>query len=145
MERWGAETTKGGTIVKRPYETVVIFDGTLSDTELQKQQQSVESHIQKNADFEETDVWGKRRLAYEIKSKLSGYYCRFLYMAEGNFHPSLERLLRLNDTVLRHCTLKRKKREEEKYGLIEKIKAEDTWREDKNEYDGDNERRGRGR
>jgi small subunit ribosomal protein S6 len=69
--------------VKRPYETVIVFDGTLPDDVLHKEQSQIEEFLKQNATFEKTDVWGKRTLAYLIKKKRLGYYCLFLYEAEG--------------------------------------------------------------
>jgi small subunit ribosomal protein S6 len=93
--------------VKRPYETVIVFDGTQSDDVLHKEQSQVEEFIKLNGTFEKTDVWGKRGLAYPIKKKRLGYYCLFLYEGEGGIINALERQLKLNELVLRHLTVVR--------------------------------------
>ena len=38
--------------MKRPYETMIVFDGTLPDDVLQKEQQQVEDLIKQTANFE---------------------------------------------------------------------------------------------
>ena len=48
--------------MKRPYESMVVFDGTLPEDVLQKEQKQVEELIAKHAEFEKTDVWGKKQL-----------------------------------------------------------------------------------
>jgi small subunit ribosomal protein S6 len=93
--------------VKRPYETVIVFDGTQSDDVLHKEQAELEDFLKKNASFEKTDVWGKRGLAYPIKKKKIGYYCLFLYEGEGGIVGAIEHQIKLNERVLRHLTVVR--------------------------------------
>jgi small subunit ribosomal protein S6 len=93
--------------VKRPYETVIVFDGTLSDDVLHKEQAQIEDFLKQIASFEKTDVWGKRSIAYPIKKKKIGYYCLFLYEGEGEVISALERQIKLNERVLRHLTVVR--------------------------------------
>ena len=69
--------------MKRLYESVVVFDGSLPDETLTKEQEKIEKFLQKNAEFDKTNVWGKKNLAYEIKKKKTGYYCLFLFTGDG--------------------------------------------------------------
>ncbi|MDO5576387.1 MAG: 30S ribosomal protein S6 [Fibrobacter sp.] len=92
--------------MKRPYETVVVFDGTLPDDVLQKEQKLLEDFLkQNNADFEKVDVWGKRMLAYPVKKRKTGFYCMFLYEAEGDIAGSIDKYVKLNTAILRHLTV----------------------------------------
>ncbi|MBN1127395.1 MAG: 30S ribosomal protein S6 [Chitinispirillaceae bacterium] len=93
--------------MKRPYETVIVFDGTLPDDVLHKEQAQIEEFLKQNATFEKTDVWGKRTLAYPIRKKKLGYYCLFLYEAEGTVIAALERPFKLNERVLRFLSVVR--------------------------------------
>jgi small subunit ribosomal protein S6 len=93
--------------VKRPYETVIVFDGTLPDDVLQKEQARIEEQLRQIAVFEKTDVWGKRTLAYAIKKKKLGFYCLFLYEGEGTVVNAIEKPLKLNEKVLRYLTVQR--------------------------------------
>jgi small subunit ribosomal protein S6 len=93
--------------VKRPYETVVVLDGTQSDEVLNKEQTQIEDLLKQNASLEKVDVWGKRSLAYPIRKKRLGYYCLFLYEGEGGAINVLERQLKLNELVLRYLTIVR--------------------------------------
>jgi small subunit ribosomal protein S6 len=86
---------------------MIIFDGTLPDDTLQKEQAQIEAFLTKNASFEKTDVWGKRTLAYTISKKKIGYYCLFLYEGEGTIVNALEHHIKLNEQVLRHQTVVR--------------------------------------
>jgi small subunit ribosomal protein S6 len=93
--------------MKRPYESMVVFDGTLPEDVLQKEQRQVEELIAQHADFEKTDVWGKKTLAYSIRKKRTGYYCLFLFSGTGDIVPALDRYIKLNDNIFRHLTVVR--------------------------------------
>ena len=90
--------------MKRPYETMIVFDGTLPDETLQKEQSQIEEFLKQNASYEKTDVWGKRTLAYAIGKKKLGYYCLFIFEGEGGIVGAIERHIKLNEKVLRHLT-----------------------------------------
>jgi small subunit ribosomal protein S6 len=92
--------------LKQNYETVVIFDGTLPEDAVQKESAKIEEFIKSNAEFERVDVWGKKSLAYTIKKKRTGVYHLFIYKgdSEKNYAGKIDKLLKLNDGVLRHLT-----------------------------------------
>lgn len=91
--------------MKRTYETVVIFDGSLPDEVITKEQSKIETFLKKNAEYENTDVWGSRNLAYEIKKKKRGFYCLFTYIGEGDICEKIAKLFKLNQNILRHMTV----------------------------------------
>ncbi|HEX3019412.1 MAG TPA: 30S ribosomal protein S6 [Chitinispirillaceae bacterium] len=93
--------------MKKPYESVIVFDGTLPEDVLHKEQQQIEEFLKSNSDFEKTDVWGKKALAYQIRKKKTGYYCMFVYTGEGGVVSALEHHIKLNESVLRHLTVVR--------------------------------------
>jgi small subunit ribosomal protein S6 len=87
--------------VIRPYETVVVFDGTLGDDAIHKEQGKIEELLRKSAEFERTDIWGKREMAYPIRRKKLGYYCVFNYKGDGSIVERLQNEFRLNNSVIR--------------------------------------------
>jgi small subunit ribosomal protein S6 len=93
--------------MKRPYEAMVVFDGTQPDDILQKEQKQFEELISQHAEFEKTDVWGKKSLAYPIRKKRTGYYCLFLYSGSGDLNPVIDKYVKLNDMILRHLVVVR--------------------------------------
>lgn len=48
---------------------------------------------------------GKRKLAYEIKKFHKGHYYTLQYLDDGQVVPNLERVLRLDESVLRFLTI----------------------------------------
>ena len=93
--------------MKRPYETVVIFDATLPDDAIKSESGKLEEFFRKNAEFEKTVVIGKKMLAYPIRKKKTGIFHLYLYIGEGDVAGKLEKHLKLNETVLRHLSVGR--------------------------------------
>ena len=59
--------------------------------------------------FENHDVWGRRRLAYEIDHKAEGTYHLLTFSAEPGTLDEISRVLKITDGVLRHMAVKRPK------------------------------------
>ncbi len=91
--------------MKRKYETVVIFDGSLPDETVTKEQADIEEFLKKESDYDKTDVWGKKSLAYEVKKKKTGFYTFFVYDGESDVPEKLEKLFKLNQRIIRHMTV----------------------------------------
>jgi len=53
-----------------------------------------------------TDRWGIKRLAYEIKKEAQGYYVCLNYAAPGKSISEIERIFRIDDRLLRYLTIK---------------------------------------
>jgi small subunit ribosomal protein S6 len=96
--------------LKRPYESVIIFDGTLSDDAITGESGKIVEFLSKNAEFESTVVWGKKHLAYPLRKKKTGVYHQYLYKGEGNVAAKLDKFLKLNEAVLRHLSVVRSDR-----------------------------------
>jgi small subunit ribosomal protein S6 len=93
--------------LKRPYESIVIFDGTLPDDAITGESGKIVEFLSKNAEFESTVVWGKKHLAYPLRKKRTGVYHLYLYKGEGNIAAKLDKFLKLNEAVLRHLSVVR--------------------------------------
>ena len=52
------------------------------------------------------DRWGIKRLAYEIKREVQGYYVYLNFAAPGKTVDEIERIFRIDDRVLRYLTVK---------------------------------------
>lgn len=90
----------------RPYETVIIFDSTLEDPQVQEKIQRLSSLVAPNGgDSVKVDVWGKRKLAYPIDKKELGIYAILRYETEPSALTEFERVMRLDEQVLRQLTV----------------------------------------
>ena len=75
----------------RLYETTFITDAQYSESEIETEIKKVEELITSNGgEIVETQRWGIRRLAYEIKHKRQGFYTHFLYRASTR-HAAADR------------------------------------------------------
>ncbi|MDP6581054.1 MAG: 30S ribosomal protein S6 [Vicinamibacterales bacterium] len=91
----------------REYELVYIVAPTATDAEVEALQAEISELVQKlGGSVENTDVWGRRRLAYEIGHHNEGIYIVQLLEGPGEMIAELGRRLRVRDQVLRHLTVR---------------------------------------
>ena len=91
----------------RPYEVMLIFDADLEEETIRSAvASSIESIKAKGGEPGQTDFWGKRRFAYELKHRWEGYYVVLQAKAEPAAMDELHRVLSLADEVLRHKVLR---------------------------------------
>lgn len=62
--------------------------------------------IAANAEVVSVDDWGKRRMAYPIEDMNEGYYTVVTFKCNGEFPTELERLMNIDETVIRAMTIK---------------------------------------
>ena len=58
----------------RDYEVLFVLDPTLDDEKKNGVVETVKGIINADGEAGEADVWGNRKLAYEIEKKKEGYY-----------------------------------------------------------------------
>ena len=91
----------------RHYELMVIFEPPLDERPVAPSLDTLLNVVrEEGGKVDKVDVWGKRRLAYEIKKNSEGIYA----VVEMNCEPAtvqeLDRLLTLNESVLRTKVLR---------------------------------------
>ena len=64
------------------------------------------SLVAANAEVVEIDEWGKRRFAYPINDMNEGYYTVVTFKSEGAFPAELQRLMNIDETVLRAMVIR---------------------------------------
>jgi small subunit ribosomal protein S6 len=86
----------------RRYELMVLLDPEVEEKTVGP---SLEQYLgvvrQDGGTVEKVDIWGRRRLAYEIAKKAEGIYAVVDLVAEPASVKELDRQLNLNETVLR--------------------------------------------
>lgn len=88
------------------YESGIILDPQLEDSQIDKHVEQVESLIKSNGGkILEINRWGMRRLAYEIQKKQQGYYVFFVFEGEGPIPQQLEKAYLLNESIIRFMTV----------------------------------------
>ena len=59
-----------------------------------------------NAEVVQIDDWGKRRFAYPIEDMNEGYYTVVTFKSEGAFPAELQRLMNIDESVLRAMVIR---------------------------------------
>ena len=90
----------------RRYETFVIIDPDISQEQREPLLERVKELItQQDGFLVYEDVWGERKLAYEIKKKARGFYVRFDYCGLAPLVNEIERYFRIDDRALKYMTV----------------------------------------
>ena len=91
----------------RHYEVMVILDPTLEERTIAPSLDTFLSVVKRDGgSVEKVDVWGRRRLAYEIDHKVEGIYAVLDVTAAPDSVKELDRQLNLNEAVLRTKVLR---------------------------------------
>ncbi len=86
----------------RQYELMVILDPDLEERTVAPSLERFLNVIRKGGgSVENVNIWGRRKLAYEIKKKTEGIYAVVDMTAEPDLAKELDRQLNLNEAVLR--------------------------------------------
>jgi small subunit ribosomal protein S6 len=86
----------------RAYEVMVILDPSLEERTVEPSLDKYLNVIRKDGgSVENVDVWGRRRLAYEIQKNAEGIYAVIQLTAEPDTVKEFDRQLGLNESVLR--------------------------------------------
>jgi small subunit ribosomal protein S6 len=87
----------------RDYELMYIVRPDVDDDALRAAVESVKSLIEgQGGEVRKTTMWGKRRLAYEVKHLRDGHYVIAELRLDGSKVAEVERALRIHDSVFRH-------------------------------------------
>jgi small subunit ribosomal protein S6 len=86
----------------RHYELMVILDPELEERTVAPSLDRFLNVVRKGGgSVENVNIWGRRKLAYEIKKKTEGIYAVVDMQAEPDLAKELDRQLSLNESVLR--------------------------------------------
>jgi small subunit ribosomal protein S6 len=86
----------------RRYELMVILDPSVEERAITPSLDQFLGVVKTDGgSVEKVDVWGRRRLAYEIQKKSEGIYAVVDLTAEPATVKELDRQLNLSETILR--------------------------------------------
>ena len=92
----------------RKYEVMVIMD---PDTEERSVQPTLEQYLtvitKGGGSVDNLDIWGRRRLAYEIRKKSEGIYAVIDLTAEPEDVRELDRQFTINESIMRTKVMRR--------------------------------------
>ena len=90
------------------YEILLMLDPDLPEGRQEEIIKRARELVEKaNGTWVRQDVWGRRRLAYEIDHKGEGSYHLLNFDADAETLAELSRILRITDGVMRHLAVRR--------------------------------------
>ena len=92
----------------RDYEVLYIVRADLDDDKVQDVIKRVNTLIERaGGAAERTNLWGKRKLAYEVKHQKEGAYVLQDFRIDPQRIPELEAALKITEEVLRHLIVRK--------------------------------------
>lgn len=88
------------------YEAVYILNPVIGEEATAATTEKIQALVEASATLEKVDVWGRRRLAYEINDQKEGYYVLMNFSAEAEFPKELERVLKITEGVMRYLVVR---------------------------------------
>jgi small subunit ribosomal protein S6 len=87
----------------RQYEVLFILDPRVEDAKIQ---QALDRYLgvvkERGGEVVKVDNWGRRKFAYEMHHLNEGFYALATVQAEPQAMDELDRVLRLQDELVRH-------------------------------------------
>lgn len=92
--------------ITRIYETIFIVDTNLEDESVDKIVNKYVDLLSKdNCEIIKIDKWGRKKFAFAIKKKASGYYVSIEFKGSSQTISKLERAYQLDENILRYLTV----------------------------------------
>ena len=92
----------------RDYEVLYIVRADFDDDKVQDAVKRVNTLIERSGGTaDRTNLWGKRKLAYEVKHQKEGAYVLQDFQLEPDRVPELEAGLKITEEVLRHLIVRK--------------------------------------
>ena len=92
----------------RHYELMVILDPDVEERTVAPSLDQFLTVVKKDGgSVEKVDIWGRRRMSFEINKKAEGIYAVVDLQAESATVKELDRQLNLNEAILRTKVIRR--------------------------------------
>ena len=92
----------------RDYEVLYIVRADVDDEKVQDAVKRVNTLIERSGGTaERTNLWGRRKLAYEVKHQKEGSYVLQDFQLDPGRVPELEASLKITEEVLRHLIVRK--------------------------------------
>ena len=89
------------------YENMVILNANISDEEADASITKIKELVTgEGGEVLKVDVWGRRKLSYEIKKQKKGLYVLLFYKTPSATIKKLEDFYKVTDSVLKYVVLK---------------------------------------
>jgi small subunit ribosomal protein S6 len=94
------------------YENIIIMNAAISDEEAEAAVTKIKDLVTgQGGEVLKVDVWGRRKLSYEIKKQKKGLYVLLIFKAPSATVKKLEDFYKVSDTVLKYMVVKLEKKQ----------------------------------
>lgn len=94
------------------YENIVILNASLGDEEIETASGKIKDLITNSGgEILNTEVWGRRKLAYEIKKQKKGFYLLLVFKSPSAAIKKLEDYYKVFDPVVKYMVIKLEKKQ----------------------------------
>lgn len=91
----------------RVYELIYIMVPDVTEQAVTDMQTQVEGIVQRlGGTIQTTDVWGRRKLAYDIGKHKDGFYVLHVIAGSGELMKELDRRLKVTEGLIRHLIVR---------------------------------------
>jgi small subunit ribosomal protein S6 len=91
----------------RVYELIYIMVPDSTEQAVADMQAQVEGIVQRlGGSIQTTDVWGRRKLAYDIGKHKDGFYVLHVIAGSGELMKELDRRLKVTEGLIRHLIVR---------------------------------------
>lgn len=96
------------------YENIIILNASLSDEEIEAASGKIKDLITNSGgEIFKVDVWGRRKLAYEVKKQKKGFYLLLFFKSPSTAIRMLEDYYKVFDPVVKYMVLRLEKKQAE--------------------------------
>ncbi len=94
------------------YENIVVLNANPTDEELEQSTNKIRDLITNSGgEILKVDVWGRRKLANEIKKQKKGFYVLFVFRSASSLIKRLEDYYKVFDPVIKYMVIKLEKKQ----------------------------------
>ncbi len=94
------------------YENIIILNASLADEEIEAATGKIKDLITSSGgEVLKADVWGRKKLAYDIKKQKKGFYLLLLFKAPSTLIKKLEDYYRVFDPIIKYIVVRLRKKE----------------------------------
>lgn len=90
----------------KKYEVVLIFAPNMEEEERNTLVERFKGIVETNGTVDNVDVWGSRKLAYEINDFQEGYYVLLNITSGADVVDEVDRIAKITDNVIRHMIIR---------------------------------------
>lgn len=90
----------------RNYELIYVLKPNLEEEVREAVLNKIKGIVETSGEVEKVDVWGNRKLAYEIDKLTEGFYVLMNFKATTEVPKEIDRNLKIMDNAIRHMIVK---------------------------------------